>query len=124
MKNPELLFQLWTGGPLTENFKNQILSIARYMILSETKSHSLKTSESDGFVETQFLTANIGTFSGIRFHAKVEYEIHSVEVFFILTGSERLLKELHDPGIELMSSSPVPFDFESAFPEFHGKKES
>lgn len=124
MKNPELLFQMWTGGPLTESFKKQILSIARYMILSETRKHSLKTSESDGFVETKWQNATIGTFSGVRFHAKIEYGAHSVDVYFVLTESNRLLKELHEPGIEIATSSPIPFDFKSAFPEFHGGDQS
>jgi hypothetical protein len=115
---PELLFQMWTGGPLTKSFKDQILRVARYMVLSEINRHSLKTSESDGYVETKFNRATIGTFTGIRFHAVIEYDAHTVDVFFILTSSDRLLRKLEDPSLDVVIESPLPFDLSSAFPEF------
>lgn len=112
-----IVCQSWTGGPVPQPLLKRLFFIARYMLRMGDRSASLAAGDCDGRLETQMQRTTVGGFTGIRFHAVIEFESYTRDVWFMLRDSEEALNGLEDAlGINLGPTHG--FSPEEVFPEF------
>lgn len=113
-----LVCQTWTGGPVPQHLLKRLHRIARYMLRMQDKRTSLASGDCDGYLETQFKRTSVGGFTGIRFHALIEFESHSREVWFVMRDTPEYLDALDDT-ISLGLGPATGFSPHEVFPEFY-----
>ena len=115
-----IICQTWTGGPIPKPLLRRLYQIARYMITMEDKQSRISASDCDGYIETEWKRTSVSGFTGIRFHAFVEIEAGSFDVWFILRDQDEHLSAI-ESAIGLSLGPDMNFDPENQFPEFMDK---